>query len=88
MMLWPIIRVMSQPATVLFRIWIYLKPHTSDTLVYRTFEAALRACTVEDGEITEWIATEESPRMRPVCTWIRRSGSWLECTDEHINDTG
>lgn len=79
---------MSQPASLLFRIWVYLKPQTSDILIYQTFEAALRACTVEDGEITEWVAVEESPRLKPVRTWIRRSGAWVECVEEYINNTG
>lgn len=79
---------MSQPAGVLYRIWVYLKPQTSDILIYQTFEAALRACTVEDGEVTEWVAIEGVPRLRAARTWIRRLGTWIECSEEYIDNTG
>jgi hypothetical protein len=68
---------MSQPADVLFRIWIFTKPQTYDTILYRTFDAAARACTMEEGEIEEWAAVEGSPRLVLVATWIRTRGDFV-----------
>ena len=47
---------MSDPADILFKVYVFLKPHSLDKLIYRTLDAAQRACTSEDGEIEEWIA--------------------------------
>lgn len=69
---------MSQPAGILFRIWIYTKPQTFDMLLYRTFDAAVRACTAEEGEIDEWAAVEGSPRLILLSTWRRlHGGQWV-----------
>ncbi len=69
---------MSDPADVLFKVYVFLKPHSLDKLIYRTLDAAQRACTSEDGEIEEWIATESSPRLRRTRTWVRlRSGEFV-----------
>lgn len=78
---------MSLPAEALFRVWIYIKPTTSDKLLYRTLAAAQRACLHEDGEIEEWTAVEDSDRMVLLKRWIRlRSGQFV--SQIHGADSG
>lgn len=65
-------------ADVEFKIYIYIKPHTSDKILYRTFDAAQRACTHIDGEIEEWAAVEGAARLRYVCSWYRTHDGTFE----------
>jgi hypothetical protein len=62
---------MSDPADLLFKVYVFRKPHSLEKILYRTLDAAQRACTSADGEIEEWIAIESSPRLRLVRTWVR-----------------
>jgi len=64
---------MSLPADTLFRIWILRKPQISDAVLYRTFDAAMRACCVAGAEVEEWVATETSPRLSRTVVWLRLS---------------
>lgn len=52
------------------RVWIYLKPHTEERLLYTSMDAAQRACAV-GGEIEEWHAYEDSDRMQLIYRWSR-----------------
>lgn len=69
---------MSDPTDLLFKVYVFLKPHSLEKILYRTLDSAQRACTHEDGEIEEWIATESSPRLRLVRSWVRlQSGAFV-----------
>jgi hypothetical protein len=59
------------------RVWIYLKPHTEERLLYTSLESAQRACLV-GGEIEEWHAYEESDRMQLIYRWTRSMEAGFE----------
>jgi hypothetical protein len=48
---------MQQQTEIFTKVYVFRKPHMSGTILYRTFDAASRACTMEYGEIEEWIRT-------------------------------
>ena len=59
-----------------FKIYIYVKP-TEEYLVYRTFDAAERACRI-GGVIEEWSCTEASDRLILTRVWERTKGQLIE----------
>ncbi len=63
------------PAAVLYKIYVVIKP-SEERLIYKTFDAALRAAEGLIGtEIEEWHAVEGTDRLRHAHTWtIRRTG--------------
>lgn len=58
------------------RIYVYRKPFTDDSLYYRTFEAAERACRI-GGLIEEWICTEGTERFLRTIVWERMKDGFL-----------
>jgi hypothetical protein len=59
-----------------FKIYIYVKP-TGEHLVYRTFDAAERACR-EGGRIEEWSCVEDSDRLVLTRVWERVKGQLID----------
>lgn len=66
---------MAAAAAVLYKIYVLIKP-CEERLIYKSFDAALRAAEGQIGsEIEEWHAMEGVERLRHVYTWeMRRSG--------------
>ena len=59
-----------------FKIYVYVKP-TDIHLVYRTFDAADRACR-EGGLIEEWSCVEGSDRLILIRVWERIKGKLID----------
>ena len=68
---------MSLPADTLYRIWILKKPQMSEICIYRTFDAAMRACCIAGAEVEEWVAVEGTARLQQTVTWLRLSDGTL-----------
>jgi hypothetical protein len=66
---------MSAAASVLYKIYVVVKP-SEERLIYKTFDAALRAAEGQIGtEIEEWHSLDSSDRLRHMQSWeIRRTG--------------
>ena len=53
-----------------FKIYIYTKPCSDDQIIYKTFDAAVRACR-RGGIIEEWSCTDLSDRFILTNSWRR-----------------
>ena len=53
-----------------FKIYIYMKPWSEDQIIYKTFDAAERACR-QDGLIEEWTCSASSDRFALTNSWQR-----------------
>ena len=61
---------------------IFTKVYVFRTILYRTFDAASRACTMENGEIEEWICFAHLDRMHLTRTWTRLANGNFRCQPE------
>ena len=53
-----------------FKIYIYLKPWSDDRIIYKSFEAAEKACR-RGGVIQEWACNASSDRFTLRNSWRR-----------------